>query len=169
MEEKIGDVFDLNGVSSEVDDNAFLFNLHDVDENAKSEFPVLPKGTYDAVIDEFSFGMSKSNNPMITVKFEITDAEYANTKIFDYIVLGGKAQAMGLQRLKKLFVRVYPDFDISSISPKTLKELEDEGVMIGKPCTLKLKIQTQKGGDYAGTKRNNVADILAPDNSSFLG
>jgi hypothetical protein len=156
--------FDLSGgVGAEQDVAGLVFNLDTVEES--KGFELLPKGTYSAIVDSFEFGESKSGNPMITVVYSITDPEYENRKLYDYMVLAGDGKDFGLQKLKKFLVRVCPDVNITSFNPQTFS---DEGTAIGRECRVMVKIQTQKSGDYKGEKRNSCQDILSPENGSFL-
>ena len=62
------------GVQANTDNGSMVFDLSGVKENVG--FEVIPKGTYEAVVDELDFGESKSGNPMITVKYALTTPEY---------------------------------------------------------------------------------------------
>lgn len=161
--------FDLGGSSTGVnaknDKGGMVFDLASVDEN--KGFEVIPKGIYPAVIDAFDFQESKNGNPMIAVTYSLTDPEYENRKIFDYMVLGGDGAQYGLAKLKKFLVRVCPEVELSAFNPQ---KFADEGTAIGRECRVELRIQTQKQGEYKGEKRNQVKDVLQPDNAgSFLG
>lgn len=149
-------------------DNAgMVFDLNGVEE--VSSFEVLPKGTYGAIVEEFEFTTSQtSGNPMIKAVYSITDAEYAERKVFDYYLLAGEGAKYSMPRLKQLITRVCPDVDASTFNPSTFA---DSGVIINRQCRISLGIQTQKKGEYKGEKRNNVKEILAADGGeqSFLG
>lgn len=152
------------GVGSGTDEGGMVFNLTDVEEERK--FEILPKGTYPAVVDSFEFGASSKGNPMITAVYSVTDPEFENRKIYDYMVLAGDGKDFGLAKIKKFLIRVCPDMDITSFNPKTVS---DEGTAVGRECRLVVGIQTQKQGEYKGEKRNTIKDILAPDNAgTFL-
>ena len=158
--------FDLGaqgGVQANTDNGSMVFDLSGVKENVG--FEVIPKGTYEAVVDELDFGESKSGNPMITVKYSLTTPEYENRAIFDYWVLSGKGADFGLAKLKTFLTRICPETDLTAFNPQTFA---DEGVAIGKVCKLALGIQTQKKGEYKGEKRNTVKEVLAADNGAFL-
>ena len=149
------------------DTEGMTFNLNDVEE--VSSFEVLPKGTYNAIVEEFEFTTSQSSgNPMIKAVYSITDAEYAERKIFDYYLLAGEGAKYSMPRLKQLITRVCPEIDASTFNPS---QFADSGVIINRACQLNLGIQTQKKGEYKGEKRNNVKEILAADGGeqSFLG
>ena len=156
------------GVTASTDTEGMVFNLNEVEEQASS-FEVLPKGTYNAIVEEFEFTTSQSSgSPMIKCVYSIIDGEYADRKIFDYYVLTGEGAKYALPRLKQLITRVVPEEDSTSFNPVKFAE---SGVIINRQCRITLGIQTQKKGEYKGEKRNNVREILAADSTetSFLG
>lgn len=155
------------GVTASTDTEGMVFNLNEVEE--QSSFEVLPKGTYNAIVEEFEFTTSQSSgSPMIKCVYSIIDGEYADRKIFDYYVLTGEGAKYALPRLKQLITRVVPEEDSTSFNPVKFAE---SGVIINRQCRITLGIQTQKKGEYKGEKRNNVREILAADSTetSFLG
>ena len=162
--------FDLNGtdgVQATNDANGLVFDLNNVDE--APAFEVLPKGTYNAIVEEFEFTTSQSSgNPMVKAVYSITDDEFAERKIIDYYVLQGDGAKYALPRLKQLITRVCPEIDSASFNPAKFAE---DGTIINRACQLKLGIQTQKSGEYAGEKRNTVREILAAseNNNAFMG
>ena len=156
------------GVTASADTESMVFNLNDVEEQPSS-FEVLPKGTYNAIVEEFEFTTSQSSgSPMIKCVYSIIDGEYADRKIFDYYVLTGEGAKYALPRLKQLITRVVPEEDSTSFNPVKFAE---SGVIINRQCRITLGIQTQKKGEYKGEKRNNVREILAANSmeTSFLG
>lgn len=156
------------GVTASADTESMVFNLNEVEEQPSS-FEVLPKGTYNAVVEEFEFTTSQSSgSPMIKCVYSIIDGEYADRKIFDYYVLTGEGAKYALPRLKQLITRVVPEEDSTSFNPVKFAE---SGVIINRQCRITLGIQTQKKGEYKGEKRNNVREILAANSmeTSFLG
>lgn len=155
------------GVQAAADTEGMTFNLNDVEE--ASSFEVLPKGTYNAIVEEFEFTTSQSSGaPMIKCVYSIIDGEYAERKIFDYYVLTGEGAKYALPRLKQLITRVCPDVDSATFNPAKFAE---NGTIINRQCRITLGIQTQKKGEYKGEKRNNVKEILAAGagEGSFLG
>jgi hypothetical protein len=102
----------------------------------------------------------------MSVTYSVTDPEYANRKLFDYWVLKGDGSEFGLAKLKKFLVRVCPEVELTTFNPQ---KFSDEATGVGRDCRLSVKIQTQKKGDYKGEKRNQVADVLAPEGNSFMG
>ena len=156
------------GVTASADTEGMVFNLNEVEEQPSS-FEVLPKGTYNAIVEEFEFTTSQSSgSPMIKCVYSIIDGEYADRKIFDYYVLTGEGAKYALPRLKQLITRVVPEEDSANFNPAKFAE---SGVIINRPCRITLGIQTQKKGEYKGEKRNNVREILAANSmeTSFLG
>lgn len=162
-----GNGYDLSGgasgVTANADNGGLVFDLTGVEE--EKGFEIIPKGTYNAIVDEIEFGESKAGNPMMTVKYQITDAEYENRVLFDYWVLQGKGSEFGMSKLKKFLVRVCPDVNIAAFNPA---EFANNGEGVGRICQIVLGIQTQKQGEYKGEKRNTVKDVLAPAGNSFL-
>lgn len=155
------------GVQAATDTEGMTFNLNDVEES--SSFEVLPKGTYNAIVEEFEFTTSQSSGaPMIKCVYSIIDGEYAERKIFDYYVLTGEGAKYALPRLKQLIIRVCPDVPADTFNPA---KFADSGVIINRQCRITLGIQTQKKGEYKGEKRNNVKEILSAESgeASFLG
>ena len=155
------------GVTASADTESMVFNLNEVEE--QTSFEVLPKGTYNAIVEEFEFTTSQSSgSPMIKCVYSIIDGEYADRKIFDYYVLTGEGAKYALPRLKQLITRVVPEEDSANFNPAKFAE---SGVIINRQCRITLGIQTQKKGEYKGEKRNNVREILAADSTetSFLG
>lgn len=156
------------GVTASADTEGMVFNLNEVEEQTSS-FEVLPKGTYNAIVEEFEFTTSQSSgSPMIKCVYSIIDGEYADRKIFDYYVLTGEGAKYALPRLKQLITRVVPEEDSANFNPAKFAE---SGVIINRQCRITLGIQTQKKGEYKGEKRNNVREILAANSmeNSFLG
>ena len=162
--------FDFGGTPENTNSQSnegMVFNLNDVSDNVA--FEVLPKGTYDAVVEELEYTQSQSSGaPMIHATFSIVGGEYEGRKIHDYYTLTGKGAEFSLPRLKQLLLRVCPEVDIGTFNPQ---EFADSGVAINRMCQLKLNVQTQKKGEYKGEKRNSVREILPAADSagSFLG
>ena len=155
------------GVTAATSTEGMVFDLNGVEES--TSFEVIPKGTYNAVIEEMEFTESQSSGaPMLKAVFSITDGEFAERKIFDYYVLTGEGAKYALPKLKQLLSRVCPEVDLASFNPVAFAE---SGAAINRPCQIKLAVTTQKKGEYKGEKRNNVREIMsaAEMNGSFLG
>lgn len=143
-EEKFEGVMDADG-------QGFTYNMQD--EAADEGYPVLPKGTYSAVIDAADYQISKnSGNPMWKITHLITEPEWAekNLKMFSYVVF--KKDAMGrvrtfLERIGKVGLAT-PDFN-----PKVIA---DDGALVGSEHRVKLDIRVSE--EY-GTS-NEVKTVL---------
>ena len=165
----MGNNFDLgnNNMESAQNTEGMVFNLNDVQES--TSFEVLPKGTYDAVIEELEYTLSQSSNsPMIKAVYSIVGGEYEGRKIYDFYSLTGKGAEFSLPRLKQLLTRVCPEVALDAFNPQ---QFADSGVAINRMCQLKLVVQTQKKGEYKGEKRNAVREIMSSADvaGSFLG
>lgn len=135
-----------------------VLDLSGVDEKAGG-FECMPKGNYEAIVDDCEFGTSSKGAPMITWKFKVTEEPYNKRMLFYYTVLN---QDFGLAALKKTLIALGLDIDWANFNPQ---EFADEGEAIGLP--LKVKVGIQK---YEGEKRNNVKEVLASsEGGDFLG
>lgn len=161
--------FDLGtpvaGVSADTSMDGMVFDLSDVSEPS---FELLPKGTYNAVVEEVELTTSKAGSPMLVATYTITDGEFAERKLYDYFVLSGKGAEFALPKLKAFLNRVCPEVNMGAFNPAKFAE---EAVAVGKQCQLKITITTQKKGEYKGEKRNSIQEVLASANNvgSFLG
>lgn len=137
-------------------DNLVL-DLSGVNEKSVG-FEALPKGKYEAILDDCEFGESKKGSPMITWKFKIDDAEFGKRTLFFYTVLD---QDFGIANLKKTILALGVDVDMSEFDPQ---KFCDDGDAIGLPCMLKVGIQK-----YEGEKRNTVSEVLPAEVGGFMG
>jgi hypothetical protein len=145
---------DMSDGSTENDD-ALVFNLEDVDENAGTR--PLPPGIYDAVVDGIEFSRSqRSNNPMWTWTFRVQDSENERERtVFFHTTFTED----GIGRVKKTLRTIAPDVDLSSIRP-TQPPME----LLELP--LRVRIRNRM---YEGSMRNNVAAVLpAAQGGGFL-
>ena len=158
--------FGNNEDTNTMDTAGAVFDLSSVEDSVA--FEVLPKGTYDAVVEEMEFTTSKAGNPMLHACYSIVGGEYEGRKVHDYYLLAGNGAEYSLPRLKQLISRVCPEVDLFAFNPQ---QFADSGVVINRECQIKLAVTTQKQGEYKGEKRNNVREILSASNvsSSFLG
>lgn len=133
-----------------------VLNLDNVEES--KGFEALPKGKYDAVVDDCEFGESSKGSPMITWKFKLDSEEYGKRTLYYYTVLD---QSFGLSNLKKTLIALGIDIDFAAFNPA---EFCDAGEAIGIPVTLNVGIQK-----YEGEKRNTVKEVLpAEEAGSFM-
>ena len=150
---------DVMGMDEDDDGEDDVMNLDDVDENAPDEFPSIPVGIYDAIIENVEYGDSKKGNKMLTWTFKLVHPEFGDRMFFFYTVVEKGMSDFQRKTLKKTLVRVCPDLPLKKFSPKTFATT---GEAIGLPC--RLKIDIQKKGEYKG--RNQVKEVLRATNDT---
>lgn len=144
------DEIDMSSGASFANDDDMIIDMSDVAEDTGG-FAVIPRGTYDAIVDDVTFGTSqRSGNKMLTWVFEVTDADHAGRKLFYHSVLTPGQ----LPRLKKTLLRIAPEVLEGPFNPK---ELAESGRLCGK--ALRVRVDVRK---YEGSDRNNVKDVLPP-------
>jgi hypothetical protein len=126
---------DTQGVLDETGEG-FTWDMTETE--AEDGFPVLPKGNYDAVVDNCEYQISKnSGNPMWKMTFLITEEEHAekNHKVPNYQVM--KADQMG--RVKKLLENLgHADLATADFNPK---QIADDKTLVGSECKVRLDIR----------------------------
>lgn len=132
-----------------MENSNLVLNLDSVDEKAGG-FEAMPKGEYEAIVDECELGESSKGAPMITWKFKITEEPYNKRTLFWYTVLN---LDFGKAALKKALIAMGLDIDWANFD---VQEFCDNGDAIGMPIRIKVGIQK-----YEGEKRNNVKDVMA--------
>lgn len=143
-------------MSYEAETENLVLNLDEVRES--TAFECLPKGDYDAVVDDVTFGKSKKGDPMMTWKFKIDHEEYGKRSFYYYNVL---TQPLGLSSLKATLINLGMDIDWSQFVPQ---DFADMGEVIGLPITINLGIQK-----YEGERRNTVKKTMAStEGASFM-
>lgn len=126
-----------------------VMDLSDTSDELPSFDPV-PPGVYPVFLQEADFGQSqRSGKDMVTWVFEIPEGhEYGGRRFWYHTVL----EKTGLNRLKRLLVRIAPDVDLSAFDPETTPQ-----TLLGKRAQAKVGMRM-----YQGEKTNNVKDILPP-------
>jgi hypothetical protein len=117
----------------------------------EQERPVVPRGIYDATVDDVTYGFSQSSgNPMWTWVFELAASagEHAGRKMFFHTPF---VEVM-MPRVKKVVSRVAPELLQGPFDPE---KIANDGVLVGKACRIRLDIKP-----YEGKPRNNVRDVL---------
>lgn len=128
----------------------------DLNEIADQEFTVIPKGYYNATVEECTFGISKNSGaPMWTVKFNVDSSEYPNRKLFSWISFSEKALPGSKTTLKKIAPELFSG---------VLDLKEHASVLVGKPVRLEVAVEKYEGNDV-----NRVKKILAPSAEAGLG
>jgi len=146
------------------DGDNLVLNLDEVSEDAPT-FEALPPGIYDCIVENTELGYSSNNNPMITWVFKVIHPQYDGRLLFNHTVLNNK---VGQSRLKQSLVRIVPDVNLAEFSPRNFC---DEGIALGLPCRVKVRIRPYRNQATGKTeRRNNVVDVLSPaeETGSFL-
>lgn len=131
----------------------FTFDMSN--QEADAGYPVMPKGTYPAVIDNAEYQISKnSGNPMWKITHLITGPEEwaaKNLKVFSYVVF--KPDQMG--RVKEFLQKIGKE-DLASSSNFNPKQIADDGLLVGAEHQVKLDIR--KSDEYGDS--NEVKRVL---------
>lgn len=134
-----------------------VVNLNDVQE---MKFENVPKGTYPAEIDEATYGLSQSTQqPMISLKWKISEGEYANRTLMQFLSFSQKA----LPGTKTNLARI--DASLAS-TPFKPQELCNNGYFLGKTAKIRVDI-----GEYNGDKRSQIKGLVSTqteDGGGFL-
>lgn len=128
----------------------FTFDMNAVEE---SKFEVLPKGTYDVVIEKLDYKLSKSSDmPMWAIQFNVQHPEYTNRKLFTFMSFSPKAIGMS----KGALATFAPELiTLSNFNPKLIAE---EQVLIGRAARVKVAIEKDENGD----DRNTIKGYVKP-------
>ncbi len=111
------------------------------------KFEVLPKGIYQAKIDDVQYGASKtSGNKMFTFVFAIDGGDYSGRKLYTY----GSFSPKALKGTKTLLNRIDAELFAGQFNPQ---EIVDSGKLLGRVVTLKVSIEERKD---TGEDQNRV-------------
>lgn len=129
-------------------DDSLVIDMNSVEEGS---FEVLPKGTYDCIIDEVEYKLSQSSGkPMWNIRLTVVNGEYANRKLFHIISFSEKALPMAKTQIN----RIAPELLSERFNPRKIAE---DGSLVGKACRAKTKIEA-----YEGEDRTRVQTLIAP-------
>jgi len=142
------------GVSAANDADALVFDLDNVEQPTND---VIPKGSYKAIVESFEYTQSAAGNPMLVTTYSIVEGEHTDRKVWDYLVLTGEGAKFSLPRLKQMLQSMCPEIPMAGFNPAKFAEA---GTIINRVCTIKVKIQKQKKGEYVGTYSNRVDAVL---------
>jgi hypothetical protein len=123
------------------------------------KFEVLPKGIYQAKIDDVQYGASKtSGNKMFTFIFAVDGGDYSGRKLYTYASFSPKA----LKGTKTLLNRIDAEMFAGQFNPQ---EIVDSGKLLGRQVTLKVDIQERKDN---GEDQNRV-QVMPPNAGASSG
>lgn len=132
-------------------DDALIINMDEVEGQS---FEVIPKGTYNGVIEELEYKLSNSSGkPMWAVVITITEGEFTGRKVFHNLSFSEKA----LPGTKTAIQRMAPEVLSSAFQPQKVAE---SGKLIGKSVRFKTKLES-----YEGEERTKIANFLAAKSS----
>lgn len=136
-------------------DSDDVINWSDVDEEAMGEYEVLPRGTYECVVDDTKFALSKEKkSPMLNLTLEVVGGDFDKRKLWHRIVLTPKTLGMVKAQLRVLGVEFPKKAQTWAQAAKWLNTIADGGTLIGAECNATVKIR-----EYEGEKRNEVRSI----------
>ncbi len=130
------------------DGGSLMIDMTNIEETS---FENVPKGIYNAEVDQCTFEISKnSGQPMLSWVFAISEGEYAGRKLFFYTSFSAKA----LSSTKSNLMKIAPDLFAGQFNPQVIA---DQGLALGKPVRIKVTHQL-----YEGEQRARVQSILPP-------
>lgn len=129
-------------------DDALTFDMEAVEESVNE---IVPKGKYQAVIEECEYKLSASSSkPMWSIAMVITEGDYKGRKLFTNMSFSEKA----LPITKGQLLAFAPDVISNAFDPR---KLAAEGAIVGKKVTATTKIEK-----YEGQDRTRVSALAAP-------
>ena len=102
---------------------------------------------------------------MIKIELDVVEDGYEGKKLFDNIMLEGNGAKFGLPKLKSYVSATCPDCNLSNFD---VEKFCTDCASVGKLVQVSVKITTQKKGEYAGQKSNNVVEYLPYTQGSFM-
>lgn len=123
---------------------AYLPNTDDVED--RSEYPVIPKGAYKAVIEQSVQEESKNGFPMLKVEAVIIEGPHEGHKLVDRFLLdheNEQAKNIGLRKLKQLKLAVGKP------------QARDESELWDVPVLMLVGMEESKSGEFPNKNRIN--------------
>lgn len=143
-----------NAISEEVyaksvfqEGGGLVIDLASIEE---AKFELIPRGIYDAEIDEWDFGMSENSGaPMFTGVFRLEHPDYSKVKLRSYFSFSPKALPYTKAGLNRFAKDVFGD---GKFNPQ---KVADDGILLGRKVRIKVGHQ-----DYEGEKRAKIDTVL---------
>lgn len=147
------------GAAFENEDDGLVVDLSNVEA---MKFEVLAKGTYNGVIEDLDYELSKSSNkPMWNMKLAVTDeGEFQNRKQFTILSFSEKA----LPGTKTAIQTFAPELADKPFNPKDADVVQS---LIGRPVKFKIKHEM-----YNDEPQSRIARWMVPDGAAgdgFMG
>jgi len=132
------------------DGGSLIVDLSNVEE---LKFELIPKGVYDAVVDDLTYGLSKtSGKGMFTWVFAIEGGDHDGRKLYYYTSFSPKA----LKGTKTSLVRIDAETFSGQFNPQ---EVADSGKMLGKKVRIKVSHEERQDN---GEMQARVQNIMPP-------
>lgn len=139
------------------DGGSLVINLADVEE---MKFDLMPKGIYNGVIDEATFGPSKSSGAnMFTFVLQVQGGDYEGRKLYFYASFSQKA----IKGTKTNLLRIDPELFAGQFVPQ---DIINSGVLIGKEVKFRVTHQTRED---TGEPQASVGGIMPADAAVTAG
>lgn len=144
------------GAMFENNEDGLVISLSNVEAQ---KFEVLPVNTYNVIVEDNEFAMSKSSNkPMWNLKLAVLDDEFQNRKLFAFLSFSEKALP-GTKAALQVIAPELADTDLRVNDADTVASI------IGKKVRVKVGIEkNEEHGDQNRIKRWLPAD----ENANFL-
>lgn len=132
-----------------------MTNMNEV--NDKPSFDLLPDGQYVVEIDAVEDGVSKNSDPMMKVTLRVTDGEFKNRKVWDYIIISANPESKGwnIRWRAKMFLKAIGEQHVGDSFEW------DSDNWPYKKCAVEVVHETQKDGKYAGQVQAKVKSYLS--------
>lgn len=89
--------FDWGKFDKKLNIDALKEDVEKAKENS-SDFPEIPEGDYEVVVEALTLGQSKKGDPMLKITFNILDGEFKGHKIFyNGVMQPNNSSAFGFQ------------------------------------------------------------------------
>jgi hypothetical protein len=115
-------------------------------EEASPDFEPLPKGSYTAFLLDAKVGPLKSRKGQaVQATWQIEDGEHAGRHVWDRIIVqhdSAEAMKFGRRKLKDI-----------AVACGVTEQITDLSVLLNKPCTVFVKIETDESGEYPPKNR----------------
>lgn len=138
------DVDEAEDVGAAFEDNEDGLVVRMGEVKAQS-FDALPANTYNAIISDAEYQLSKSSGkPMWNLQLAVTDAEYENRRLFTFLSFSEKA----LPGTKAALAIIKPELSEATFN---VKDPETVSSLIGTKVKVKVAVE-----EYEGSKQNRI-------------
>lgn len=139
------------GVGFEQGAEGDLVDFGNVEDDAG--FELMPRGIYPCTITDIEFDTSEKGNKMWRVTLTVVEGDFANRKLFTFVVFSAKAMPMA----KKSIRAFAPELLEKPFNPESVLEEVD---LVGRRVDVKVAFDK-----YEGRKVNRVKELLPPQES----